>query len=139
MTTRHIRTVLLLAALLLAAAGCSDNGTDPMVGGGGGTTVSFAADLQPIIGARCLNCHGAGGFGGLDLTTAVAWDNLVGIETTSYAPQQRVVSGNPEQSVLYLKLTGDASVGNRMPQGGTLNIDELELFRIWIAQGAQNN
>ncbi len=139
MTSRRILTALTATALLLAVAGCSDNGTDPTTGGGTGTTVSFAADLQPVFNQSCNGCHGAGGFGGLDLTAAVSWANLVGIESMGYAPTQRVVSGNPEQSVLYLKIIGDASVGNRMPLGGALDLDTMEQFRVWIAQGAQNN
>ncbi|MDX2473162.1 MAG: hypothetical protein QNL91_05590, partial [Candidatus Krumholzibacteria bacterium] len=97
------------------------------------------ADLQPIIDARCISCHGAGGFGGLDLSANVAWANLLGVESMGYSPRQRVVTGNPEESVLYLKITGDPSVGGRMPQGGTLDADMIELFRVWIAQGALNN
>jgi hypothetical protein len=139
MTIRHFSAVLLTAALLATITGCSDNGTDPTTGGGTGTTVSFAADLQPVFNATCTDCHGAGGFGGLDLTATVAWANLLGVESTEYAPRQRVVSGNPEASVLYLKINGDPSVGGRMPPGVPLDADTIELFRVWIAQGALNN
>ncbi|MDX2472299.1 MAG: hypothetical protein QNL91_01185 [Candidatus Krumholzibacteria bacterium] len=139
MTIRHFSAVLLTAALLATIAGCSDNGTDPTTGGGTGTTVSFAADLQPVFNATCTGCHGAGGFGGLDLTTDVAWANLLGVESMGYAPRQRVVSGNPDESVLYLKINGDPSVGGRMPQGVPLDVDTIELFRVWIVQGALKN
>jgi hypothetical protein len=139
MTIGHFSAVLLTVALLATIAGCSDNGTDPTTGGGTGTTVSLAADLQPIFDTRCTSCHGAGGFGGLELSANVAWANLLGVESMGYSPRQRVVSGNPEKSVLYLKINGDPSVGRRMPQGGTLDADTIELFRVWIAQGALNN
>ena len=126
-------------AVLLAVSGCSDNGTEPTVPSGGGTTVSFAVDLQPVFAAHCVGCHGAGGDGGLNLTPDVAWANLVGVETSGYAPRQRVVVGNPDQSVLYLKLSGAPGVGDRMPQGRMLLDDDIEKFRVWIAQGALDN
>ncbi len=134
---RSLPGVMLLG--LLAVAGCSDNGTDPVAGGGGGATVSFAADVQPIFARRCLACHGVGGNAGLDLSPAVAWANLVGIETTNYAPRQRVMSANPDGSVLYLKLNGDASTGSRMPLGGALDPAMIELVRVWILEGALDN
>ena len=136
--TPRIWSVVVLAALV-AVTGCSDNGIEPTVPSGGGTTVSFAADLQPIFTAHCVGCHGVGGNGGLNLSMDVAWANLLGVETSGYAPQQRVVVGNPDQSVLYLKLSGAPGVGDRIPQGGMLLDDDLEKFRVWIAQGALNN
>ena len=139
MMTRNIPTVLLASALLLAVAGCSDRGTEPITGGSTDTTVSFAADLQPIFNQTCLTCHGTFVSGGLDLTPAVAWANLVGVAATGNPSLQRVIPGNPEQSVLYLKIIGDGSVGNRMPEGGVLDVDTIEQFRMWIVQGAENN
>ncbi len=138
MMARRVWPVVVVAALL-AVTGCSDNGTAPTGPGGGGTTVSFAVDLQPILVANCVGCHGAGGSGGLNLSPDVAWANLVGVETTGYAPQQRVVAGNPDQSVLYLKLSGASGVGDRMPQGGMLLDDDIEKFRVWVVQGAPDN
>jgi len=127
--------------LLLAGAGCSDHGTEPTADGGGGSgpTVSFAGDLQPVFAMRCLVCHGVGGNGGLDLTPATAWTNLVGMESMGYAPRLRVMAFNPDMSILYLKLNGAAGVGERMPLGSTLDVDTIEMFRVWIMEGALDN
>lgn len=129
----------ILLMVWLAVGGCSDDGADPVGPVGGGATVSFAADVQPIFAANCAGCHGVGGNGGLNLAMDVAWANLVGIETSGYAPRQRVVVANPDQSVLYLKLNGAPGVGDRMPQGGMLLDEDIERVRVWIVQGAQNN
>ena len=128
-----------MGLLLAAMVGCSDNGTDPTGGGGTGATVSFAADLQPAFNLSCLNCHGPGGSGGLELTAGVAWANLVGVESQNYAPRQRVMIANPNESVLYLKLDGAPGVGGRMPIGGALNDVTIEKFRVWILEGALDN
>lgn len=136
---RNWRLVLPAGLLLLAGAGCSDIGTEPQAPPPVAATVSFVADILPVFTDRCVACHGVGGNAGLDLSAAVAWDNLVGIEATNYAPRQRVVVGNPDQSVLYLKVNGEAAVGDRMPLGGTLDAAKIELIRVWIAQGALDN
>jgi hypothetical protein len=126
-------------AWLLTISGCSDHGTDPTDNDIFGTaTISFAADLQPVFALHCGDCHSVGGNGGLDLRPGVAWDNLVDVASTGYA-QQRVVPGQPNLSLLYLKLAGAAGVGDRMPQGGALPADDLENVRIWIAEGARDN
>lgn len=125
-----------MAVLLVA---CSETNTGPGEPGGGGATVSLAADVQPVFDAHCLGCHGPGGNGGLDLSAEVAWANLVGVETTNYAPRQRVVSANPGESVLFLKISAAAAVGASMPPGAPLPADAIELVRIWIAQGALDN
>jgi mono/diheme cytochrome c family protein len=133
------RLMLPAGLLLLGGAGCSDLGTEPESPPSAAAPVSFAADLQPVFAARCVVCHGVGGNAGLDLNAAVAWDNLVGVVATNYGPRERVVAGNPDQSVLFLKVSGDVTVGDRMPLGGTLDTETIEKIRVWIAQGALQN
>lgn len=135
--------IVALVTLPMVMAGCSDHGLDPVGDGSGGdpgpAPVSFAAEVQPIFAASCLNCHGVGGNAGLDLTPEVAWANLVGVQATNYAPRLLVMSGSPESSVLFLKLSGDTSTGSRMPLGGSLGRDTIELVRQWILEGALDN
>ncbi len=139
-TWRYIWVLVLMAVGLLSILGCDDGSTDPTSGGnGGGTTVSLASDLQPLFDSRCLACHGAGGEGGLNLTAEVSRANLVGVESTGYAPQQRVVSANAGDSILYQKVNGAGGVGNRMPLGSILDPSEVEMIRVWIVQGALDN
>lgn len=126
------------AAVIVVLAGCSDRGTEPTSPGGGVDPVSYAADVQPIWNANCTGCHGAGGNGGLDLRMPGSRANLVDVPSPSW-PGLRVVAGEPDSSVLYLKLTGTAGVGDRMPQGGSLGADDTEIVRLWIAEGALDN
>lgn len=137
---RSCRLAILLGGLVLAVGACSDHGTAPVDpgGAGGGTAVSFAADLQPVFTATCTGCHGPGGEGGLNLSAGVAHGNLVGVAAVGHAGQ-RVVAGDPDQSVLYLKISGAAAVGDRMPLGGALDAGTIEKVRQWIAAGALDN
>ena len=125
---------------LLALGGCSDEGSDPVSPGPDPDPdpISFAADIQPIFNANCVGCHGLGGNGGLDLREGSAYGNLVGIDSQGY-PGKRVMAGEPADSVLYLKLTGDSSTGTRMPPAGLLPQAQRDLVRDWIAEGAADN
>ena len=127
---------ILLAVLL---AGCSDHG-DPVDPGGGGAPgpVSYAAQVQPLWNTHCIGCHGAGGNGGLDLRAPGSRDRLVGAVAQGY-PGVRVASGEPDQSVLYLKMTGAGGVGTLMPPAGALGADDLDTVRRWIEEGALDN
>lgn len=145
MTTRRPLFLLLAGLALFAAAGCSDNGADPITGGdggggggGGNETVSFAADVQPVFTANCVGCHGRFGNGGLDLRAGQAWGNLVDQASATYT-QDRVVPGVPDQSLLYLKITGAAGVGGEMPPGNSLPAGEITTIRTWIEEGALDN
>ena len=84
--------------------------------------------------------------GGLDLTPANAYANLIEVPS-SQSSRQRVVPGEAERSFLWLKLAaktdpsqipnGEQVAGSPMPQiGEGLTVDELELLRRWIYGGA---
>ena len=87
--------------------------------------VSFAQVIQPIIQARCLNCH----------NNAQA---LGGYSMSSYAQiVTRVVAGNALASVLYGRVAD-----NTMPTGANalpLNQTQKDNIATWINQGALNN
>jgi hypothetical protein len=97
--------------------------------------VSFSEEIKPILDAKCTQCHGGEDENGvvvkemeLDLTT---YETLMaGSEYGSV-----VEPGDADGSVLWQMLEfGD------MPQDGDpLPEDELELFKTWIAEGAENN
>ena len=129
-----------LLLVLLGLAGCSDEGTAPTgpPDDNGTTAPAYAADVQPIWNANCTGCHGAGGNGGLDLRASAGPAALVNVAASSYAGS-RVVPGDPQSSVLYLKLEGDPSAGQRMPQGGALSTAELTIIHDWIVAGALDN
>lgn len=71
------------------------------------------------------------------------YDHLVGVVSTEQGcgGMMLVVPGDPEQSLLYLKVSMDKPpCGNRMPslgpQGAPLDPAHVELIRAWIAGGA---
>lgn len=96
-------------------------------------TVSFAAQIQPILTANCTVCHSPGGIGSfMNLTAGNAYASLV-----QSAPP-RVVAGSSATSVLYGRVTG--TIVPQMPLGGTpLSAANQTLIKNWIDQGAANN
>ena len=137
MHMRFLLTVLPVALL----AGCSDYGDDPTTEGPmepPAATVSYASDVQPIYDANCVGCHGDGGNAGLDLRPGLSFTNLVRIPSTE-SGLARIEPGEPENSWLYLKITGQQSFGDQMPPGSPLSADMTDLVRTWIEEGALDN
>jgi len=142
---------LSLAFLLLF--GCSDRGGPVSPGSGagdmggeegdgGGATVSFATDVRPIFEATCGggSCHGtAGAAGNLVLAGADPYSDLINVTSFGYDPAVRVVPGDPEASVLYLKLVGTIPFVPAMPLGGSIDPALTEKIRLWIDEGALDN
>lgn len=89
---------------------------------------TFAGNVMPVFQARCQVCHsGQNPSGGLDLTSYASMKKL-GV----------VTAGNPQQSLLYLKITG--AVPPRMPLGGPyLPKGTVQTIANWIKQGAKDN
>jgi len=101
----------------------------------------FFPEVLAIIQAEC-SCHRSPmPAAQLDLSDDAAYDSLVNVPSGQAPGVNRVTPGDPDNSYLYLKLTGEqASVGGggtRMPQGGVLPDDQILLVRNWIGSGAQ--
>ncbi|MEP0845684.1 MAG: hypothetical protein HRF50_02560 [Phycisphaerae bacterium] len=149
--SRFAAAVLLAAAMFLT--GCPTDGTDGADGDGGSTTceqgttggtatVSFAADVQPILSsAGCLTagCHGG--------TINSSGYRLATYESM-FAPGDEaqelglcpIVPGDPDGSYLIEKLRPSPQRGARMPLLRTpLGEEQLETIATWIREGAQNN
>ncbi|MDD9971916.1 MAG: hypothetical protein OXR73_37065 [Myxococcales bacterium] len=106
---------------------------------------SFATIYEQVLKpSNCDSylCHGADG-GGLDLTSpAMGYADLVAAPSTG--PEcgelglERVVPGEPEESLLYLKLFDTTPCGDPMPPSSTrmLSADDIALIRDWILAGA---
>lgn len=103
---------------------------------------TFSGHVQPILTTRCATpgCHGSMvPAAGLDLTEGVARDNLFGMSTQN-PDIPFVTPGNPTNSYLMTKLTGDGFAGQRMPLGAApLGQDELDIVRLWISYGAPDD
>ncbi|WP_081740532.1 c-type cytochrome [Aquimarina pacifica] len=76
------------------------------------TTISFSDDVKSIIDTNCIGCHGGSRFP--DLRT---YENI---------------------SINAQNIRGQV-VSRRMPQGGSLTNDEIELIKCWIDSGALDN
>jgi hypothetical protein len=124
----------LVVGLLIAAGSISTVPADV-------ATPSLATDVAPIMIQRCVMCHIAGAAqGGLDLYTNL-WSAIVKVKSTQ-SPLNLVEPGEPEKSYFYLKFTGHLTAWERRPdafQAGQLDATQLELIRVWIAQGSPNN
>ena len=128
-------------------AGGIDDDAGPAGGsGGGGSTrpdagpvdagpAPVACDFRSLMQQKCgnLNCHGAPAQAtGLDLTSAGLANRLEDRTGSSGCPDHLLIDkDNPEQSMLYLKVTG-TECGVRMPLGGMLTKDEEACVLTWI-------
>ncbi|MEM1304815.1 MAG: c-type cytochrome domain-containing protein, partial [Planctomycetota bacterium] len=89
----------------------------------GNETVSFAADVAPILVANCVNCH--------------IFDDRGGFRMSSF--RQLLASGavepsDPASSTLALRVRGEE--GRRMPLNSPpLTADEIRIIETWIAEG----
>ena len=138
----------------MVAAGAQAAGTQAAAGGGasgmtgGAGKLSFAADVyDQVIRAKCSACHSdAPSMGGLALFpgAATAYANLVGVPAGAAegnacrnAGVLRVQPGEPDKSLIYLKLTMPIC-GSVMPPAavGQTTTAQVELVRKWIAEGA---
>jgi hypothetical protein len=50
-----------------------------------------------------------------------------------------VVPGEPDNSLMWLKLAVDAPCGQQMPVGGQLSQKARDRIRAWIEMGAKND
>jgi hypothetical protein len=133
--------------------GDGDGDGDPTTGDGDGDPTGdgdgeIAAVLQLFVDQGCTAgyCHGAGA-NGLTMTDAAnTHTNLVGVDATDAVCglTKRVVAGEPEQSILWMRvrpaaLDGGMPCAVKMPNDGTDNgLSEADAAIVydWIAAGA---
>ena len=122
---RKLGTVLLLAAFFVPATGQSTEPAEP-------EKVSYSREIWPVIQRNCQGCHQpALKKGTLDLTSYEAFEKG-GMSGPVFVPRE------PGESLLLAHLTGDQQP--RMPmEQDPLSDEEIELFRKWIEQGAEND
>jgi hypothetical protein len=114
------------------------------VEGGGSGTATFTAVQNEIFTPSCAlsGCHNAGSqASGLNLSAGAAYGEIVDVASVEQSSRDRIEPGEPSESYLYLKVTGDGSItGSRMPLGGpALSEDLIDLLRDWIEAGAPDN
>lgn len=106
---------------------------------------TLAADVYPILDAKCRSCHTGAANGNLDFasyaTTASAnTTGLIGIPSSGCSQKLRVVVGDARRtnSVLIDKISasGTPCSGTLMPPTGGLTPTEVQTMIDWVAGGA---
>lgn len=108
--------------------------------------VSYIEEVQPILFASCLSCHDKNSEGFLNSGFSLdSYDDVM--KGTKFGPV--VVAGSPESSSLYLVVAHKTAPEIHMPphtddalaegRGISLTEEQIELFRLWIVQGALDN
>jgi hypothetical protein len=107
--------------------------------GCGDKSVSYRGQIQPILSARCVPCHGPDL--ARDKIQMESYQALMASKTRS-GKQPLVIAGSLEQSRLYV-LCSTAQPEFRMPPDSShktpLPKEELVLLSRWILQGAKEN
>ncbi len=101
----------------------------------GQNDVRFSRDIQPILAANCLQCHGADEHkreGGLRLDT---FDGA----TALHEGKAAIVPGSPDASELVRRiLAKDPDVQMPPPESGkSLTTAQVEMLKAWIQEGAE--
>lgn len=91
--------------------------------------VSYVNDVNPIIEAKCIKCHGIESRKeGLDMLT---YDNLM-----KGSRNGAVVAPGDANNSLFVQLIVEGEMPNR---GAKVTPEELQLIIDWVNQGALNN
>ena len=111
----------------------------------------FAQNVRPIFGSeesagayyqgRCIYCHYEGSPNPLNLSDPFGPDGLVEVPASFRGDMLRVVPGDPEESLLILKVRAqrpEGDIGAQMPYSFTeLTTRQIGIVRQWIAEGAK--
>ena len=106
--------------VLLAASTLSAQSPTP-------AKVDFATDVQPILRANCVECHGP-----QKQRAGMRLDRKSSVMKFS---SRRVVPGSSANSFLYHRIIGE--YGQQMPPDGALKPDQIAIIKAWIEQGAE--
>ena len=121
--------VLTGSGLVVAAVVLGAQAPAPAGPSAGGQPVRFAADIQPLLAAKCLGCHGEKlKLSKLDLRTREA-----AIAGGTHGPS--LVPGSAERSRLYRHVAGLESPAMPM-RGDALSATEVATLKRWIDEGA---
>jgi len=125
-------------AVSLVVAGCQSAPAPEANGSTGGATppkadeaatVAFA-DVKAIFDQSCVKCHGAGGKGGLDLTSYATL-----MKGGEHGPV--IVAGDPSTSTLTLALRGAGGKKQMPMMADPLAEDQIAKVEAWVKAGAK--
>jgi hypothetical protein len=114
--------------LLISLAGCASQ-----------PRVSFQKDVYPILENNCLTCHTPPHGKGYLKTHLNMQSYETLMQGTVYG--QVVLPGDSRHSILNMLVEGRVEASMRMPheRDKPLTQREIEVLRLWVEQGAQNN
>ena len=97
-------------------------------------TVTYVADVEPIVQQHCLECHVAGKEG--TEKSGYLMDSYEAVmKGTRFGPV--IVPDSSESSSLYLLVAGKADPSIQMPHGkAPLSSEQITTIRLWIDKGA---
>jgi hypothetical protein len=139
------RSLLLVAGTALAVAACGTQKDLPTAPDG--STPDPSATLsrvqEEILSPTCARagCHASADPQlGLDLSPGRTYSNVVSVRSAQAGSLNRVEPFNADSSYLVKKVRGDPDItGSRMPQGGVLTSEEIQLIVDWVRRGAPND
>lgn len=120
--------VLVPAAIFADEAESAPDAVEPRA-------ISFQTDIQPIFSRHCYGCHqGAKQLGSYMMT------DFAKLVAGGESEQPAIVPGKPDESYLIDQITPvDGHAEMPAEPFKPLSDAEIELIRIWIAQGAKND
>ena len=122
--TVHLIVYLLCFVMLLPFVAADNHAGD--------TPVSYHSQIVPILKRSCQGCHHPGDpNGGLIVTT------YTDLKQGGMAGDATIIPGKPDDSLIIELISGDEPA---MPQNmEPLSAEEVELFRRWILEGANDD
>jgi hypothetical protein len=140
---------LALAAVLIVVAvvtsGCGDKKLplEADTGPPPDPNATFTRVQSVVFTPNCViaGCHAAlGAQQGMNLSAGASYANIVGVRSRERSDLNRIEPGSPDRSYLIKKLRGDADItGLRMPDGGSLTQEQIQLVIDWVRRGAPND
>src|SRR4051794_15545029 len=95
--------------------------------------VSWVRDIQPLLTARCSECHSSD-----ERKNEFEITSVETLRTRGRKDVPGVMPGRPDESAIILRVLGKTSP--QMPKGRpALSEDEVHLLRMWIAAGAKDD
>lgn len=92
--------------------------------------IDFQADIEPILQAHCMDCHGPD-----EQNSRFRLDRLAVMLAGGNSGEPAVVPGKPDESYL-VKLIRHEEPGREMPPDDSLADDEVQRIEQWITEGA---
>jgi hypothetical protein len=101
--------------------------------------MSYQKDVYPILESNCLSCHTPPKGKGYLKTHLNMQSYQTLMQGTLYGPV--ILPGDSRHSTLNMLVEGRVDSSMRMPHGREkpLTPQEIEVLRLWVEQGAQNN